>query len=483
MLQRTPPQTDKTNDAPARPHRLKLAGLVGLMLALLSLTVLVARAAAITVTTTDDEVNADGDCSLREAIIAANTDTAVDACPAGNDADTIILPAGTYLLSLAGASEDAAATGDLDITEDLTITGADRTSTIIDADGLDRVFDLIGFPVVQISDVTITGGSAGSNPGGGIDVEFGDLTLTRSRVTNNTGNLGAIHVGSAGALTLTNSRVDNNNGANGGGIAVAQPAPATLINSDIFSNTASFNGGGIFNSGRLTLVNSTVSGNSAADDGGGIFSSGPTNLFNVTISNNTADRFDNGIGEGGGIYVLTDTLTARNTIIAGNFDDSTSGSQHPDCSGTLTSPRYNLVENTTGCMVTGSPFGNITGVSPNLGPLQDNSGDTLTHALLAGSPAIAGGDPAGCTDQNGAILITDQRGAIRTGPCDIGAYAFNSPGTATPTVTPTPTNTPTPTMTSTPTITPGPAPSTTPTVTATLPPPADYRVYLPLIHK
>lgn len=454
--------------------RLPLSGLI-LLLACLTLPTSVVWAVTITVTTTTDEVNSDGDCSLREAIIAANTDTAVDACPAGNGADTISLPAGNYLFSLAGAGEDAAATGDLDITEDLTLIGAGRTSTIIDAGGLDRVFDLIGSPVAQISDVTIRGGSAGGNPGGGINAGFGSLTLTRSRVANNSSNLGAIHVGSGGALILTYSRVDNNNGANGGGLAVFQPAPATLINSDIFSNTASFSGGGIFSSGTLTLVNSTISGNGAADNGGGIFSAGSTNLFNVTISNNTADRFDNSAGEGGGVFISMGTFTTRNSIIGGNFDSSTTGSQHPDCSGVLTSPRYNLVEDTTGCTVSGSPLGNITGVNPNLGPLQDNDGDTLTHALLAGSQAIAGGDPAGCTDQNGAALITDQRGAVRTGPCDIGAYAFNSLGTATPTLTPTPTDT----STSTPT--PDPEASATPTGTVT--PPADYWVNLPLIQK
>ncbi|MBL8093191.1 MAG: CSLREA domain-containing protein, partial [Anaerolineales bacterium] len=76
-------------------------------------------ATQITVTTTTDELNADGDCSLREAIVAANTNTAVDACPAGSGADTITLPAGTFTLSLAGINENAAATGDLDIVDDL----------------------------------------------------------------------------------------------------------------------------------------------------------------------------------------------------------------------------------------------------------------------------------------------------------------------------------------------------------------------------
>lgn len=79
------------------------------------------------------------DCSLRGAIIAANAN--------GVGADTINLPAGTYTLTLAGINEDLGATGDLDITSNITIAGAGAASTIIqagttNANGIDRVFDL-----------------------------------------------------------------------------------------------------------------------------------------------------------------------------------------------------------------------------------------------------------------------------------------------------------------------------------------------------
>jgi CSLREA domain-containing protein len=82
-----------------------------------------AYAALIVVTTTVDELNNDGDCSLREAIRAANADAAVDTCVAGSGADVITLPAGTYTLTIAG-EETAASAGDLDITDDLSISGA-----------------------------------------------------------------------------------------------------------------------------------------------------------------------------------------------------------------------------------------------------------------------------------------------------------------------------------------------------------------------
>jgi hypothetical protein len=88
----------------------------------------------------------------------------------------------------------------------------------------------------------------------------------------------------------------------------------------------------------------------------------------------------------------------------------------------------------------GDLMGNITGASPNLGPLQNNGGLTFTQALLAGSPAIDAGNPAGCLDQTGLPLTTDPRGFIRpvdgdgnsVSVCDMGAYEDNPPGDSTP---------------------------------------------------
>jgi plastocyanin len=90
------------------------------------------------------------------------------------------------------------------------------------------------------------------------------------------------------------------------------------------------------------------------------------------------------------------------------------------------------------CNLLGDLTGNITNMSAWLGSLQDNGGPTFTHALLANSPAINAGDPAGCTDQNEVVLGMDQRGFVRNGVCDMGAYEYNSIGTATATTTPLP---------------------------------------------
>jgi predicted outer membrane repeat protein len=135
-------------------------------------------------------------------------------------------------------------------------------------------------------------------------------------------------------------------------------------------------------------------------------------LTNVTFSGNSASN-------GGGVYVDADgSLILKNILLAGG--DAPTG---PDCSGTLTSYGYNLIQDTSSCMISGDQTGNIYGADPLLGPLADHGGFTLTHALLPGSPAI---DAASFTDSNGNPVTVDQRGVTRPqGPAnDIGAFEF-----------------------------------------------------------
>jgi CSLREA domain-containing protein len=466
MLQHT--QSNPYARRRGRIFRLLFAAAIGANLMLIAVYAPVARAATIGVTTTSDEVNVDGDCSLREAIRAANLNQVFDACPAGSGDDTINLPAGDYLLTIAGTNEDDALTGDLDITASVTINGAGAGSTTIDGNKLDRVIQIIGNTTAQISGVTVTGGLTNGQAGSGILVYSSSsaLTLTSSLVTDNMSSAG-LWVNS-GTLTVIGSRVQNNSGS---GVYVNTGA-ATIINSVISGNTTDNNGGGIYNNGTLTVVNSTISGNGAGLNGGGIHSAGTANLYSVTIADNTADSDVNSNGDGGGISIsslASGVLSLRNSIISGNRDSSPTGAIHLDCSGAITSEAHNLIENTTGCTIGGNVNGNVTGASANLGPLRNNGGQTLTHALQAGSPAINTGAPTGCIDDDARILGTDQRGYVRNGRCDMGAFEFNSPGAPTPTNTPTPTRTPTntPTRTATPTRTPTHTPTRTATATRT----------------
>jgi CSLREA domain-containing protein len=463
------------------PNKVFRLAMITALLAVLALTAIPARAATvITLTANWDSFPGDGLCSLREAIIAANTDTAVDACPAGNGTDTIILPAGQYDLTLAGINENSALTGDLDITEDLIIIGAGSAVTTINANGLDRAFQILWTADVEISGVTITLGNA--DLGGGIlnagtltltDVAFGDnsatnggggiyssstATITNSAFTGNSADLGGgIYNTGGGTMTITNSTVSDNTATDdgggivnehtltltdstisgnmavfGGGIYNASGASSstlTVTNSTLSGNSTTGDGGGIFNSETATFINSTLSGNSANGDGGGIYNTGTAKLHNVTIADNTADSDADGLGDGGGVFVSANsTLNFGNSIIAGNFDDS-AVTRNADCSGKLTSLGYNLIQKVIGCAVAGRG-GNLFRVIPLLGPLQDNGGATWTHALLTGSPAIDAGNPAGCKDGNSVVLTTDQRGYARPVDgngdsitvCDMGAF-------------------------------------------------------------
>ncbi len=425
----------------------------------------IARAATITVDTTTDDLTVNGNCTLREAIIAANTDTAVDACPAGNGADTIEIPAGTYILSIAPTGPDDAASGDLNITADLTLNGSGPNITTIEANGIDRVLDVANGSTVSISRLTLQGGNTTMAGSGILVTNSSTLNLTLTRVANNISGA-AIYVVSGSSLNIGSSRIENN--SDGSGLYL-QPNTTTVIrNSTVSGNSGATGGGGIESLGTLTIVNSTISGNAASTSGGGVLNSGTISLYNVTITNNTAGA-NGSTGNGGGIYA-GGTVTMRNSIIAGNVDLSPIEVNN-DCDGTLTSEGYNLIQDITGCTITGVTTGNLTGVNPLLDTLLDNGGPTFTHALLAGSPAINAGEPAGCRDQNNALLLTDQRTYLRSGNCDMGAYEYNSPGQATPTNTPTSTNTPTltPTATRTPTrtFTATPTRTSTPTVTAT----------------
>jgi CSLREA domain-containing protein len=366
--------------------------------------------AVITVDTPDDELNEDGDCSLREAIRAANIDSTVDGCEAGNGQDTILVGEGTYVLALTGIGEDEALTGDLDITDDLTITGAGASVTIIDGDHLDRVFHIIGEVSVGISRVTIQNGNASTTTGlfggGGILNEKGELRVSSSKISSNQAVRTGGGIDNAGTVTLVDVTVSGN---------------------------ASEEGGGIFNDGSLRLTNVTLSNNESFKTGGGLDNSGDSTLTNVTIDNNSTQGKNGGDGifNDGNLTVLNGTIRGNTTVIVNEYvirfknTIVTGGKNDENCkgSGTFTSNGHNLESGDT-CNFK-VDFGDITGTPPLLGELADNKGATKTIALQEGSPAIDMGDDVDCPSK-------DQRGALRpadgdedgTETCDIGAFEY-----------------------------------------------------------
>jgi hypothetical protein len=395
---------------------------------LLALSAQPVRAATLTITRTDDPPPDGcqlGDCSLREAIIAANTHAGPD---------DITIPADTFTLSIPNVNvgENAAAMGDLDITGPLAITGAGAGATIIQAgtaigDGVDRVFEILNGAVVTIIGVTVQYG-VGAFGGGGIANGNGTLTLSDSVIRDNrSDDGGGISNNYPSTLSLIRTTIRGNEATDGNGWGIRSIGMVTLTDSTVSMNLALL-GGGIFNDdstanadSTATLVNSMISGNQATAGGGGLFNGGTTSLHNVTIASNTADQDNDGTGSGGGIFNSAgDTLTLIDTLVGDNMDNS---GYAPDCTGTLASEGYNLIENSTHCTITGNTSGNVTHLDPQLGFLRDNGGPTETQALL-GRAGVNGGNPVVCTDANGQPLTTDQRGVHRPqgSRCDIGAF-------------------------------------------------------------
>lgn len=407
-----------------------------------------------------------GVCTLRAAIQEAN------ALPGP---DVIALKAGTYMVTILGVSEDAAATGDLDIRDSVTINGVrgddeGDPETIIDGNGSvtgDRVLQVHGGAAVTFSNLTVRNGNLiTGDSGGGIQVSStGSLTLNSSVVTHNTaagaggirnagtslvldskitanstfdGNGGGIN--NTGVLTVRNSTIDGNkaNGPPGTGVGVGgginnRSGSVTLVNSTVSNNVAEFGAGGIASalnvgtSAILNVTNSTISGNTTSNgDGGGIrvgyVTPGVTqvNLKNVTITKNSAPN-----GNGGGIWDFRGSVIMKNTLIAGNQDAGGS----PDCGSILVSLGNNLIGNGNNCSgftngVNGDQVGtNASPINARLSPLAKHGGTTRTHALLPKSPAL---------DAGNACEPTDQRGVARPqGPrCDIGSYERKTSGDA-----------------------------------------------------
>jgi len=372
----------------------------------------------ITVDTTADVFVVDGSCSLREAISAANSDSAVDSCPAGGGADTIVLPAGVYALGIPGPNEDANASGDLDITSDLTISGSGAGTTIIDGAHLDRVVHVVpqaAEGIVEISDLTIQGGLAPVqgllSRGGGI-LNSGTLTVTGCAVRGNSGAAldtfgGGIY--NDGMLLLNNSTVSANVIQGSGGSGVYNTGTGAIRNSTVSGNVTGAFGGGVGNVGMISIENTTISGNTAFS-GGGIYNyiSGRLTLSSSTVTRNKA-LFGGGVSNAGDSFIVKDTIIAMNIAEGSGADCS--------LSTPMSSLGHNL-DSDESCGFTGP--GDLSGADPMLGPLANNGGPTLIHALLPGSPAIDAGSPD-CPPP-----AIDQRGVPRPQSlvCDIGAYEF-----------------------------------------------------------
>jgi len=328
-----------------------------------------------------------GACTLRAAIQESN---------ALAGPDTISLPAGAYALTAIGPGEDAGASGDLDVLDDVTITGAGASGTIIDGTAQDRVLDvdpgatgvrveisgltvrngdtLEGGGILNSGELTlrecvVTGNHAGA--GGGVaNRAEGILTLDRTDlVTNTAGVAGAIN--NSGSVTMENGSLSGNETNDDGGAMVNY---GTITGNDMTfqGNTSGDNGGIYWGSGSLTLTNSLITGNTAADEGGAIinFSGGDVTLLSSVVSGNRAVNLRGGAL----VNFRVSTMTLTNTTVDGNSAAGNGGGILSD--GTLSVDGSTISDNTSGA---------------NGGGIYTTLTTSMTNATVSGNAAMNGG--------------------------------------------------------------------------------------------
>lgn len=372
-----------------------------------------AHAGGIVVTTTADELNNDGDCSLREAIRAANTDSTVDGCFAGSGADVISLGIGTYTLSIVGQNENAAVTGDLDITSDMTIVGVDSAKTILDAGKVDRLFDIRAGNVL-LSNLGMRNGftqTSGDDANNGKLVWVGNATATIINSTlsgSNEGNDGSgLHaLMNEGALNLINSSITKNNCG-----GVRNIGTMVINHSTISANYNDHFAAGIRNDGTLTVVDSIIRNNMSGDlpDAGGILNYGTLMMRGTEVVNNRSNESPGGIDNFGRATIIDSQF--RGNIEGGDLNGLSNGdpdNQNPAYTMTVIgttvedglynsgrmqviTSRINVIENAQAWM---SEAGQVSIVSSTLKGISNGGAMQISRSMVSGR-----------TDNSGTLSI------------------------------------------------------------------------------
>ena len=353
------------------------------------------------------------DCSLREAILDSN---------ASSDIDDVInfVVDGPFVLSRAGAGEQLADTGDLDISDTVTIVGNGTNSTIIDGGALDRVFDVnVSGIEVTLSDLTIQNGLVdpvdGFAVGGGLNVSgtATQVTLQRTIVRDNYANASGTGTGY------------------GGGIA-NEGAFVEIVDSAIHGNRADYNGA-IYNSqGYMGLVTSTVYGNTGEGPAIYMDGNGGVAVLSSTVAANQSFyallAFADDPSEVATVNMMNSIISAPGVHCAAFGENGGMAEFTSDGNNIAGDGSCNLTEPT-----------DLPNTDPMIGGLDDNGGPTPTVALLRDSPALDAGNDLGCSlnDQRGLPRLDrdgNGDGGADNNPCDIGAYEAQAAFVNTPPV-------------------------------------------------
>ena len=408
---------------------------------------------------TYDGFCSESDCSLRDAVMAANE----------KSNSTIILPAGLYRLTREPNEDDSGLYGDLDIHSNITIIGAGIDNTNITGGNLDRIFHVAPDAQLDIREMSLIAGVADDSvwtitysyadclgnwfkqlPGVNwfFDEDFGedgpvinceltsgsDLSDKYPGFERRVDEKGGGAIANRGHLKLTNVSVVFSSGKQGGGIR--NKRGVVEMNGGFICENSAELGGGVYNyNGQIILKNMGVCKNSASFAGSAVYTQGgDMEVINVTFGENIGGEsgrakkiwtFESDYSNSGGtevymlnvtfykntsaaIYSYENPISLRNTLLADNGGKN--------CIGEVLSLGNNMEDQDT-CRLTQASDHTFTEV--NL----DDSPSSLGgfYQLLADSPAIDGGDNANCPS-------VDQQGEARMSGlgCDIGADEFQS---------------------------------------------------------
>jgi hypothetical protein len=307
------------------------------------------------------------------------------------------------------------------------IQGKGQTETIIQAaenseSANDRIFLISEGIQVVIRHLTMRyGNPVGDIRSGGAIRNEGDLTLENVIIRENQASAGG-GILNDGTLHIINSTIMNNIAKGGGdpytecktgGAIKIMSGVVTIENSTISNNQSKGKGGGIHVAclGELYITNSTVSGNYSFEDGGGIFINGMAAITHCTITENEAMNGGGIAFEGSGEEgAARGQLSYQNSIIVNNQSRLEKYGAVDCMAGQYTE----IVLNSNNWVGDGNCaatyFGDLF-----LEPLADNGGFTQTHFLGKDSQA------ADLLSEDNCIVEYDQRGFLRSIPCDLGA--------------------------------------------------------------
>ncbi len=288
----------------------------------------------------------------------------------------------------------------IQIDKELFIFGNGRSATYIGGGNQTQLFLIDGSGNVFMKELSLVEGKA-TNDNGGAIANTGILTLSICNITDNSADYQGGAIVNTNFLAIDNCNISNNTATGlSGGAIYSYGGFLVIYNSTINDNSSNLSGGGLDVRGTVAINSCTITGNSSTD-GGGIFNDGDLTINSCTITQNSD-----------GVVNNTGSLLMTNTILSGNINSDGVNNASID-----TGCKNNAIGDSTGLEVQPGN-GNRFGVIPDLGPLGDYGGYTLTHSLHCSQWVLEGGDP-------GTAPLFDQRGSAREGLPEIGAVEYH----------------------------------------------------------